>query len=185
MTSDNSDNKAKLAGNLITLSDLFRRAVQFEKQDAAQSLVQDAQRLAILMTYWDYDGRHKGALEDTVLDVIRDLADTAKDVGLKSVTLPFSLDYDRGDCKWLDALISAENFAVPVRMMAREYNRDNSKYGAIRHDLDVQTMLFSDHHAAPDEMGKVTVGLISATQDIKTKWRSTERLGANFELNLG
>ena len=27
MTLDNSDNKAKLAGNLITLSDLFRRAV--------------------------------------------------------------------------------------------------------------------------------------------------------------
>lgn len=152
-----------ITADTIELSDLFRRAAQFTDNDLAEAIVKKTRELCNRLTYVELSG-HNRAVGTSIQTCVSELAQLAKSAGLKSITLPFTINMPYG--MWVkENVIKNCTYAVPVELRVGLYDKDLRGSGHIRANFNEKTILFGRF----GEIGGVR-GLVSATDDIKTVW---------------
>lgn len=164
----------QLTGNLILLSDLFRRSAQFDQQEPARELVNLTREFGCDLTwiYGEYPmshGMNRAALED-ISKTMTKMADVAASAGLKSLRLPLHKDDPHaGYIK--DHVVSKNRFPVRFLFCTANYRDDLDSVGSIK--PEIKTFL--------DEGIR---GLGAIEPSVKYKWDRDIAKGGQFSLEL-
>jgi|GEM_PF-3420144 len=169
--------KQKIDGNMITLTDLFRRSVQFEQHECAEALVKAVRLLTNRLTY--LPDLKSAQLSNDIHENLEEIASLARKAGLEKVTLPFTYKNPHG--QWLrEKFLQRHDYGISFRLMRGQYRQDNKEAGTIRTDLSTDTIL--DDGSFDKDFG--IIGMIDIKRDLHDKWRCEPRVGKNLEFKL-
>lgn len=155
----------KPTGDLIKLSDLFRRSAAFENNDAVAELVAQAHKFACEVTWIDLSYPLTNEINRTTAnfqkETLERLAKAAQDAGLAKVTLPLHKDSPFAQFVQSEVLDS-NDFGVEFSFRSSEYRQDLAEVGNI--DASIKTAL--------DEGIR---GVCAINSNLKYKWDSDLR----------
>lgn len=165
--------KFPLTGNILKLSDLFRRAVAFDNHDAAKNLVQLGYELGCNLTYiYPEYGMNEGINREAraaIKETLTKMQDVALKAGLMELQLPLSIR--NPDAQAVKMALTEINPRIAFTFSTKSYGEDLSDAGWIRPEIKTC-------------MSEGVSGFIDATREIKNKWyrdiQKGQQLGFDF-----
>lgn len=164
----------KITGDLIRLSDLFRRHASFSEQKEAFELVNLTREMVVLQTYYYHEYGDKipenRKTSEAVAEKIKQIANCAVSVGLDSIVLPYYEDsYDAQVIQ--KQILDCHDFAVTIQFRTSDYNQDLAGMGEI--DTGINTVL--------DEGIR---GVAAIKPDLVNKWDRDIKAGPQLKLGM-
>lgn len=162
-----------LTGDLIRLSDMFRRAVSFSDQESAKNLVGLTHKLGCNMTwiYGEYPENHglNVKARNSIKETLREIQSVAQGAGLDEIILPLK----RGDSHagMLAKILKEGGFGLKFSFRKADYRDDLDALGWIR--PEIKTIL--------DEGLR---GLTAVRNNIKWKWDDDIQKGGQIALKF-
>lgn len=171
-----SQEKQKISGDLIDLTDIFRRGAEFDDQALAKAMVDKTTELVSRLTWSDMIPHNRKILINIKKNV-QELAELAKQASIEEIILPVTARNPNGQLLRDQVLKDPTlEFAVKISLAKRQFAKDNSALGFIRTDLTAGTILDDGNYSHETSS---LIGIPDITRARKDAWAGEHKEGAN------